>query len=64
MAEKRETLIKRYESTAQTYQEKADRCYARAKNGYGDHYYGMAKKSYETAGRNRAKADRLKKGEE
>lgn len=33
MAEDKETLIKRYESTADTYQAKGDREWAYAKNG-------------------------------
>ncbi len=38
-----ETLIKRYESCAETYKKKGDREYAYAKNGLGDEHYGKAK---------------------
>ena len=43
MSDKRETLIKRYESTAETYEKKGNREYAYAKNGLGDEHYGKAK---------------------
>lgn len=44
MSQSKETLIKRYESTADTYQEKGDREWAYAKNDLGDEHYGKAKK--------------------
>ena len=47
MSQSKETLIKRYESTADTYQEKGDREWAYAKNDLGDEHYGKAKKAYE-----------------
>ena len=51
MSKSKETLIKRYESTADTYQEKGDREWAYAKNDLGDEHYGKAKKAYEKANR-------------
>ena len=60
MAEDRETLIKRYESTAETYQQKGDREWAYAKNGKGDEHYAKAREAYEKARINREKADELR----
>ena len=47
MSQSKETLIKKYESTADTYQEKGNREWAYAKNDLGDEHYGKAKKAYE-----------------
>ena len=60
MAEKKKTLIKRFESTADTFEKKGKREYAYAKNGMGDEHYGKAKDAFNRAARNREKADRLK----
>ena len=60
MPAKKETLIKRYESTAETYEKKGNREYAYAKNGLGDEHYGKAKNAYNKAKQNRDKANRLK----
>lgn len=60
MPAKKETLIKRYESTAETYEKKGNREYAYAKNGLGDEHYGKAKNAYDKAKQNRDKANRLK----
>ena len=60
MASNKETQIKRFESTAETYKKKGDREWAYAKNGMGDEHYGKAKDAYERADRNRAKADALR----
>ena len=60
MPAKKETLIKRYESTAETYEKKGNREYDYAKNGLGDEHYGKAKNAYNKAKQNRDKADRLK----
>jgi len=60
MAEDRETLIKRYESTAETYQQKGDREWAYAKNGKGDEHYAKVREAYEKARINREKADELR----
>ena len=62
MSDKRETLIKRYESTAETYEKKGNREYAYAKNGLGDEHYGKAKNAYDKAKQSRDKADKLKNG--
>ncbi len=62
MPAKKETLIKRYESTAETYEKKGNREYAYAKNGLGDEHYGKAKNAYDKAKQNRDKADKLKNG--
>lgn len=62
MSENKETLIKRYESTAETYQKKGDREWAYAKNGKGDEHYGRAKEAYAKAKEFREKAERLRNG--
>ncbi len=61
MAEKKETTIKRFESTANFYKEKADREWAYAKNDHGGEHYGKARKAYAKAKDFRDKADKLKK---
>ena len=61
MSQSKETLIKRYESTADTYQEKGNREWAYAKNDLGDEHYGKAKKAYEKARINREKAEKQDK---
>jgi len=61
MANKRETLIKRFDSTADTFEKKGNREWAYAKNGLGDHHYGKARDAYDRAKRNREKADNLRK---
>lgn len=60
MVAKKETLIKRFESTAETYENKGKREWAYAKNGLGDHHYGKAKETFNRAERNREKADKLR----
>ena len=60
MSQSKETLIKKYESTADTYQEKGNREWAYAKNDLGDEHYGKAKKAYEKAKINREKAEKLR----
>lgn len=62
MAEKLETLIKRYDSTAKTYKEKGDREWAYAKNGQGGEHYGYAKQAYDKAKDFKSRADSLRKG--
>lgn len=59
----KETLIKRYESTAKHYEKKGAREWAYAKNGHGDEHYGRAKDAYDRAKRNRDKAEELKKND-
>ena len=60
MATSKETQIKRYESTAETYKKKGDRHWARAKNGGGGEHYGIARDAYDRANRNREKAEKLR----
>lgn len=60
MAEKKETQIKRFESTSAFYKEKGDREWAYAKNGLGGEHYGNARKAYDNAKRFQDKADNLK----
>ena len=60
MAENKETLIRRYESTADTYQQKVDREWAYVKNGKGDEHYAKAREAYEKARINREKAEKLR----
>lgn len=62
MAEKKETLIKRYDSTAKTYKEKGDREWAYAKNGQGGEHYEYAKQAYDKAKDFKSRADSLRKG--
>ena len=61
MATNKETLIKRFESTADTHEKKANREWAYAKNDKGSEHYAKAKDAYERARRNREKAEILKK---
>lgn len=60
MTASKETLIKRFESTAETYEKKGKREWAYAKNGQGDEHYGRAKDAFNRAKRNREKAEKLK----
>jgi len=60
MPEKKETLIKRYESTAETYEKKGRREWAYAKNNMGGEHYARARDAFDRAKRNREKADKLK----
>lgn len=60
MAFNRESLIKRFESTADTYEKKGKREWAYAKNGKGDEHYGKARDAFDRAQRNRDKADALR----
>ncbi len=60
MSVSRETLIKRFESAAETCERKGKRNWACAKNGKGDSHYGIAKEAFKRAERNRKKAEALK----
>lgn len=60
MAASKDTLIKRFESTAETYEKKGKREWAYAKNNYGGEHYAKARDAFERAKRNREKAQRLK----
>lgn len=57
----KESLIKRFESTANTYEQKGKREWAYAKNGQGEEHYAKARDAFERAERNRDKADALKR---
>lgn len=60
MAANKESLIKRFEHTADRYHEKGKREWAYAKNGQGDYHYGRAKDAFEREERNRNKAKELR----
>lgn len=64
MAVSRETLIKRFDSTAETFKKKGDRNWAYAKNDMGDWHYGVARDAYARSARAKAKADALRNGTE
>lgn len=61
MKQSKETLIKRYESTAETYEKKGKREWAYAKNDMGGEHYAKARDAFDRAKRNREKAEKLKK---
>ena len=60
MAQSKESQIKRFTSTAQTFKNKGDREWAYAKNGYGDEHYAKARDAYDRAQRNLDKANILR----
>ena len=60
MTASKETLIKRFESTADTYEKKGKREWAYAKNGQGGEHYAKARDAFDLAKRNRDKAQKLK----
>ena len=60
MSTNKDTLIKRYESTADTYEKKGKREWAYAKNDMGGEHYAKARDAYDRAKRNRDKANQLK----
>lgn len=60
MAEKKETLIKRYESTANTYERRGKREWAYAKNDKGGEHYGYARQAYDKAKDYRDRAKKLR----
>lgn len=60
MAVSRETQIKRFESTADTYEKKGKKEWAYAKNGQGGYHYAKAQDAFDRAQRNRDKANALK----
>lgn len=59
MAQSKDSLKKRYESTADRYEEKGKREWAYAKNGMGGEHYEKARDAFDRAKRNRKKADEL-----
>lgn len=60
MASNKETQIKRFESTAETYETKGKREWAYAKNGMGGEHYAKARDAFDRAKRNREKAEKLR----
>ena len=60
MTASKETLIKRFESTADTYEKNGKREWAYAKNGQGGEHYAKARDAFDLAKRNRDKAQKLK----
>lgn len=61
MKQSKETLIKRYESTAETYEKKGKREWAYAKNDMGGEHYAKARDAFDRAKRNREKAEKLRR---
>lgn len=59
MPQSKETLIKRFKSTADTYEKKGKREWAYAKNGKGGEHYEYARDAFARAKRNREKAEKL-----
>jgi len=57
---KKESLIKRFDSTAAHYERKGRREWAYAKNGYGGEHYAKARDAFDRAERNREKANHLR----
>lgn len=45
-----------YKKVADTFQEKGDKAWAKAKNGEGDHLYSTARSAYNTAEKARKKS--------
>ena len=60
MSTNKDTLIKRYESTADTYEKKGKREWAYTKNDMGGEHYAKARDAFDRAKRNRDKANQLK----
>ena len=60
MSTNKDTLIKRYESTVDTYEKKGKREWAYAKNDMGGEHYAKARDAFDRAKRNRDKANQLK----
>lgn len=56
MSSSKETLIKRYKSTAAHYERTGKREWAYAKNDWGDEHYGRARKAFDKAKEYRRKA--------
>lgn len=59
MTQSKESLKKRYESTADQFEEKGKREWAYAKNGMGGEHFEKARDAFERAVRNREKAKEL-----
>ena len=61
MAQSKESQIRRFESTADTYEKKGKREWAYAQNGQGGEHYAKARDAFDRAERNREKANTLRK---
>lgn len=59
MAQSKDSLKKRYESTAARFEEKGKREWAYAKNDKGGEHYNKARDAFARAKRNQDKADAL-----
>lgn len=59
MSQSKESLKKRYESTAERFEEKGKREWAYAKNGMSGEHYEKARDAFERAERNRKKANEI-----
>lgn len=59
MAQSKDSLKKRYESTAKRFEEKGKREWAYAKNDMGGEHYAKARDAFDRAKRNRKKAEEL-----
>lgn len=59
MAQSKDALKKRYESTAETFEKKGKREWAYAKNNKGGEHYAKARDAFERAERNRKKTKEL-----
>ena len=59
MSVSKETLKKRYESTAETYEKKGKREWAYAKNGQGGYHYETAREAFNKANQMREKAKNI-----
>lgn len=64
MPANKETLIKKFNSTAEHYEIKGKREWAYAKNDWGDEHYGKARRAFDKAKEYRRKARDLKKSME
>lgn len=60
MPQDRESLIKRFDHTADHYEQKGKREWAYAKNDMGGEHYAKARDAFERAERNREKARKLR----
>ena len=61
MTQDKDSLLKRYKSTAKRYDEKGRRDWAYAKNDLGGEHYAKARDAFDRAKRNQDKADQLEK---
>lgn len=60
MSQSKDSLIRRYEHTADHYQKKGKREWAYAKNEMGGEHFAKARDAFDREKRNREKAQRLR----